>query len=85
MQFLAANMRMRKSARLVLAASLFGLAVGAGGCFRSPMRHASGCSDADPNCQTGTIKTRDAGLPDGASSGLRDGAVGGTGGGAVGG
>jgi hypothetical protein len=82
-QFLVANMRMRKSSQIVLAASLVGLAVVPGGCFRSSLRHASSCSDADPNCQTGTIKVRDAGS-DGLP-GLRDGPVGGAGGGRAGG
>ena len=88
MQFLVANMRMRKSSKLVLVASLFGLVALPGGCFRSSMRHSSSCSDADPNCQAGTIRTRDAGsdgLHDGASGGFRDGAAGGAGGGRTGG
>ncbi len=51
------------------------------------MRHLSGCSDADPSCQSGTIKTRDGGSggPRGGASGsLGDGSGGAPGSGPVG-
>ena len=87
MRVLVCSMRIQGSAKFVLAAGIFGLAMLSGGCFRSSMLHSSGCSDADPNCQTGASKHRDGGLDglrDGASGGLRDGPAGGRGGAAGG-
>ncbi|MGB7811848.1 MAG: hypothetical protein WBP56_12025, partial [Polyangia bacterium] len=66
MQVLARSMRIQRSPKFVLAAGLLGLAMVSGGCFRSSLLHKSGCSEADPNCQTATGKNRDAG-----SDGLR--------------
>jgi hypothetical protein len=80
MQVLARSMRIQRSPKFVLATGLLGLAMVWGGCFRSSLLHKSGCSEADPNCQTATGKNRDAG-----SDGLRDGAAGGARGGSTGG
>jgi len=77
-QNLVANLRSRQSSKLVLAASFLGLAMLAGGCYRSPMLPLGDCPDNDPSCQSGTG-------PEGGSSGPRGGAIGGMGGGRVGG
>jgi hypothetical protein len=85
-------MRIQRSPKLVLAASLFGLAMVSGGCFRSAMRHSKSCSDADPNCHLGSPgdagwdgPQAGAGAGMGGGSGGRagDGSVGGAGGGPV--
>ena len=81
MQALLANLRIQRSSKLVLAAGLVGLAMVAGGCFRSAMLPVGDCPDTDPECQSGS----DAGSHAGASGGRDGGSVGGTGGGRVGG
>ena len=79
-------MRIQRLPKLVLATCLFGLAIGSGGCFRSAMRHSKSCSDADPNCQSGS--SGDAGWDGpqaGAGGGMGGGMMGGMGGGRGGG
>jgi len=83
---LVASMRIQRLPKLVLATCLFGLAIGSGGCFRSAMRHSKSCSDADPNCQSGS--SGDAGWDGpqaGAGGGMGGGMMGGMGGGRGGG
>ena len=73
------SIRIQQSTNLVLAASLLGLSIGAGGCFRSPMRPSSACPEGNSACQTSHSGNRDAGLDgrrDGGGGDSRDGRAG---------
>ena len=86
MQSLVANLRIRQSSKLTLAASLLGLAMLAGGCFRSSMLPVGDCPDTDPECQSGTGgEAGSSGPHGGAIGGMGGRSAGGTGGGRVGG